>query len=157
MNRAKALMKQAHMRSSQPLTPAPVASGGVKETPVTPRPEPPAPQPVQQVVAPPAPRVQPKPKATPTGVMQIARNDVPLESYGVKAVATNFNCYNKELFDWLRTFSSNNQFSGGVAITKSQIIEIALDVLFYDLGINPIGYESQQALREDIQNKIRGI
>lgn len=156
MNRAKALMKQAHMRASQPLTPAPVVSGGVKETPVTPRPEPPAPQPVQQVVVP-APQVQQKPKAKPTGVMQIARNDVPLESYGVKAVATNFNCYNKELFDWLRTFSSNNQFSGGVAITKSQIIEIALDVLFYDLGINPIGYESQQALREDIQNKIRGM
>ena len=157
MNRAKALMKQAHMRAASPeLTQSSMVTGGVKETPVTPRPEPPAPQPVQQVVAPPVP-VQQKSKAMPTGVMQIARNDIPLDSYGVKAVATNFNCYNKELFDWLRTFSSNNQFSGGCAITKSQIIEIALDVLFYDLGINPIGYESQQALREDIQNKIRGV
>lgn len=91
-----------------------------------------------------------------TSISQIARPELPVTTYGVKPVATSFNCYNKELFEWLRNFSSNNQFSGGVAITKSQLIEIALDVIMYDLAIKPIGYESQQALREDIQNKLKG-
>jgi hypothetical protein len=91
----------------------------------------------------------------PTGALQIAREDVDPESYGIKPVATNFNCYNKKLFTWLKSFSSDNQFNGGVPITKSQVIEIMLDVMMYDLDINPIGYESQAELREDIQRKIK--
>jgi hypothetical protein len=149
MNKVKAMMKQAHSQS-QPLTQSPVQVN-IKSQPESPRPATPPAQ----------PPVMTKPTRTqvalPTGVSQIARDDVPVTDYGIKPVATNFNCYNKEVFKWLREFSSNNQFSGGVPVTKSQVIEIALDVLMYDLGINPIGYESQQALREDIQNKIRGI
>ncbi len=93
-------------------------------------------------------------KSLPTGALQIARSDIPESTYGVKPVATNFNCYNKELFQWLRDFSSSNQFNGGVPITKSQLIEIILDVMYYDLGIEPIGYGSQEELREEIQRKI---
>jgi len=91
----------------------------------------------------------------PTGVVQIARPDVDPSVYGRKAVATNFNCYNKEVFEWMRSFSSNNQFNGGVPITKSQLIEVILDVVMYDLDIKPIGYASQQELREDIQYRIQ--
>lgn len=152
MNKVKAMMKQAHSQSHT-LTPAPMVSN-IKPAPTTSRPE------VHPQAVPHARPMAPerkKPVNVPTGVLQIARDDVLVEDYGVKPVATNFNCYNKEVFKWLRDFSSSNQFSGGVPITKSQVIEIALDVLMYDLDINPIGYESQQALREDIQNKIRGM
>lgn len=151
MNKVKSMMKQAHAQS-QSLTESPVKIN-IKSAPETPRPmAPPAQPPVRTM------KDYSDIKHTfPTGVAQIARDDVPVNSYGVKPVATNFNCYNKELFEWLKTFSSNNQFSGGVPITKSQLIEVMLDVMYYDLGINPIGYESQQALREDIQNKVRGI
>ena len=157
MSKAKLFMRQAHSQQqvmvqpplypaeSKKITPGTQASNGIKEIPKTPRPATPPSQHVKQSIK------------VPTGVSQIAREDAPLSDYGVKPVATNFNCYNKEVFKWLRDFSSNNQFNGGVPITKSQVIEIALDVLLYDLGINPIGYESQQTLREDIQNKIRGV
>lgn len=93
----------------------------------------------------------------PTAVRQIARPDVDLTIYGAKSVATNFNCYNRDLWTWLTTFSSANQFNGGNPITKSQLIEISLDVVMYDLDINPVGYESQQELREAIQKRIREI
>lgn len=131
-------------------TPAPVVK---QTTPVAPEPE------RQEEPLPPArPVVARKTKQQsdiPTAVQQIIREDVPLEYYGVKPVQTNFGCYNKELWKWLKEFSSENRFNGGVPITKSQLMEICLDVVMYDLDINPIGYESQQQLREDIQNRIR--
>jgi hypothetical protein len=157
MNKVRALLKQAHQQS-QPLLDT---SAKVKFSPPTVKTEP---ETHLESEAPPAPSVEETPRqatakkkeaSLPTGVLQIARDDIPVTSYGVKPVATNFNCYNRELFEWLRTFSSNNQFNGGCAITKSQLIEIALDVIYYDLGIKPIGYESQQALREDIQRRIK--
>lgn len=178
MNKIKALMKQVHANSGPSSAPFVQPSAKVKfsipeieeeprkeemiveDVPVEPvmtaeKPKTPVAKSVKEVrhtmVA-----VQ-KDSSLPTGVLQIARDDVSVTSYGVKPVATNFNCYNKELFEWLRTFSSNNQFNGGCAITKSQLIEIVLDVIYYDLGINPIGYESQQALREDIQMRIKGM
>lgn len=146
MNKAKSLMKQVHnqQQASPNLTQSKEVLHGVKPEPTTPRPPAPKPQPA---VA---------PVIKPTAVNQIARDDVPYEFYGIKPVTTNFNCYNKDLFKWLQSFSSDNQFNGGVAITKSQLFEIVLDVIKYDLDINPIGYESQQALREDIQNRIKG-
>lgn len=156
MNKAKALMRQAHAHKT--LQESTIQSQGVKYMPESPRPPAPPAQPKVEIPV----RKEPegkqvlKEKNYPTAVLQIAREDVPVTNYGIKPVPTNFNCYNKEIFTWLKNFSSNNQFSGGVPITKSQVMEIALDVLFYDLGINPIGYESQQALREDIQHKLNG-
>jgi hypothetical protein len=144
MSSAKERMKQAYNKESQ-------------KAPTT--------QPIQQVIksAPATPvKEQPKPEVTvpadtPTPVKQIARPDVDISTYGLKPVATNFNCYNRELWKWLTSFSSDNRFNGGSSITKSQLMEISLDVIMYDLGINPIGYESQQELREAIQNRIREI
>lgn len=155
MNKVKAMMKQAYTQS-QASVESPVKVN------IKPAPEEALFIPIQTTQTPLASVKAAKPTRNelselPTGVAQIARDDVPVTSYGVKPVATNFNCYNKELFEWLKSFSSNNQFNGGVPITKSQFIEVVLDVIYYDLGINPIGYESQQALREDIQNKIKGI
>lgn len=157
MSSARERMKQAHSNKGattpavppERLTPSPVVVD-TKPEPESLRPEAPPAQPPKVVT-------QVKQQADiPTGVRQIARDDVPITSYGKKPVPTNFNVYNKELWKWLTGFSSDNRFNGGVSITKSQLMEICLDVMMYDLGINPIGYESQQQLREDIQNKIKG-
>ncbi|MGV7000282.1 hypothetical protein ACWA2C_16475 [Priestia megaterium] len=93
----------------------------------------------------------------PKGIVDVMRDDVPASDYGVKRVQTHFDCANRVVRKWITDFSSDNQFNGGVAITKSQAIEVMLDVMYYDLGINPIGYESAQELREDIINKIRSM
>lgn len=157
-------MKQAFDGTSKPVTPAPAkvepakpaaplaqpkATNTVKETPRAERPP-----------APPAQRPARKEPLhqhadIPTAVKQIAREDVDITNYGIKPVATNFNVYNKELWKWLTGFSSDNRFNGGVPITKSQLMEICLDVIMYDLDIEPIGYESQQELREAIQRKLK--
>ncbi|MCD7911071.1 hypothetical protein KC480_05965 [Bacillus velezensis] len=155
-------MKQAHSQAQTKYTP-PVKTRVHKEEPAESAIE------VAAVEEKEQPRVEAvKPAAKPivsstqtnkgisTKLKQIARDDVPFEHYGLKPVKSNFDCYNKEIFKWLQSFSSENQFNGGVAIHKSQITEMALEVLFYELGINPIGYESQQALREDIQMKLKG-
>ncbi|KAF2421582.1 hypothetical protein [Bacillus subtilis] len=110
----------------------------------------------KEVVTRPAATTKSVKKDIPTKLKQIARDDVPIDHYGLKPVKSNFDCYNKEIFKWLKNFSTENQFNGGVAIHKSQVTEMALEVLFYELGINPIGYESQQALRDDIQQKLKG-
>lgn len=96
-------------------------------------------------------------KELPTGIAQVARDDVPVSHYGIKPVQVHFSTANRELRKWLTSFSSDNQFNGGVAITKSQFIEVMLDVMMYDLDINPIGYESHSELREDIQQKIKQL
>jgi hypothetical protein len=174
LGKAREFMKKAHSQKAEPTqstttepkTTIPASKVTLPKSRVVSTSTPtPAPVPTQKVTTP-APQVTtgteaapkgiipPAQEKIPTGVTQIARNDVPLTIYGIKPVATNFNCYNKDIFKWLRDFSSNNQFNGGVPVTKSQVIEIALDVLMYDLGINPIGYESQEALREDIQRRI---
>jgi hypothetical protein len=150
MSNARDFMKQAHANKDN--TPQTVTSPLVEKK---------APALVIPKSQPVVKRKQPVAKENitdiPTAVRQIARDDVPITMYGINPVQTPFQTYNRELFEWLRNFSSANQFNGGVAISKSQAIEIMLDVMMYDLGINPIGYESQQALRKDIQNKIKGI
>lgn len=153
MSKARDRMRQAYDQKtepaaqSQPLTPAPMATK-VKEKPKSERP--PAPPPQK-----PARKQQVQHHAdTPTAVQMIAREDLPLDTYGIKPVATNFGCYNRDLWKWLKDFSSDNQFNGGVPITKSQLMEICLDVVMYDLAIEPIGYNSHQELREAIQNRI---
>ncbi|MBU5262001.1 hypothetical protein [Bacillus atrophaeus] len=156
---ARDRMKQAHSQAQTKYTP-PVKTRVHREEPS---------QPTNQTIvqekehkadivkpSKPAESTAPIKKDVPTKLKQIARDDVPDEHYGLKPVKSNFDCYNKEIFKWLKNFSTENQFNGGVAIHKSQVTEMALEVLFYELGINPIGYESQQALRDDIQQKLKG-
>ncbi len=140
MSNIKEMMRQAHSQSKQPST-------SVEHEPI--RHKEPS-EPKKEIAQP----IAQNTKKLPTGALQIARSDIPETTYGVKSVVTNFSCYNKELLRFLKEFSSNNQFSGGIPITKSQFVEIALDVIYYDLGIRPIGYESHEELREDIQRKI---
>jgi hypothetical protein len=86
---------------------------------------------------------------------KIARMDVSPEVYGVSAWKSNFDLHNKELVEFIRNFSANNQLNGGCAITKSQLIEVILDVMYYDLGLEPIGFQNIQELRSYIQEKIK--
>ncbi|ACK98765.1 MULTISPECIES: hypothetical protein [Bacillus] len=76
-------------------------------------------------------------------------------SYGSKRLQTSFDCANKEVHQWAKSFTTENQFNGGCSITKSDLIEICLDTFFYDLGLEPIGYESYEELREDIWRKMK--
>jgi hypothetical protein len=109
------------------------------------------------------PVVSKKPKAVsqtigddvPTPIRQVAREDVPLSNYG-SPVQNNFQLFDEELDDWLKSFSRKNQRRGGAAITKSQFIHICMDVIKYDMEIEPIGYESHQQLREDLQSRLKG-
>ena len=86
---------------------------------------------------------------------KIARTDISSEVYGVSAWKSNFDLHNKELVEFVRNFSANNQLNGGCAITKSQLIEVILDVMYYDVGLEPIGFQSVQELRSYIQEKIK--
>ncbi|UYX56060.1 hypothetical protein M3Y14_34325 (plasmid) [Bacillus thuringiensis] len=76
-------------------------------------------------------------------------------SYGSKRLQTSFDCANKEVHQWAKSFTTENQFNGGCSITKSDLIEICLDTFFYDLGIEPVGYESYAEFREDIWRKMK--
>lgn len=76
-------------------------------------------------------------------------------SYGSKRLQTSFDCANKEVHQWAKNFTTENQFNGGCSITKSDLIEICLDTFFYDLGLEPIGYESYAEMREDIWRKMK--
>ena len=92
---------------------------------------------------------------TNTPVAQIAREDLAIEKYGVNSWKSNFNIYNKDIVDFVRNFSSSNQLSGGKAITKSQMLEVMLDVMYYDLDIRPIGFDSPNDFREYLKEKMR--
>lgn len=76
-------------------------------------------------------------------------------SYGSKRLQTSFDCANKEVHQWAKSFTTENQFNGGCSITKSDLIEICLDTFFYDLGIEPVGYETYAEFREDIWRKMK--
>jgi hypothetical protein len=91
----------------------------------------------------------------PTAVKKIARPDIPIDTYGINSWKSNFDIYNKEVVKFIRNFSANNQLNGGNAITKSQLIEVVLDVMIYDLGLQPLGFESPKALREYIQEQLK--
>jgi hypothetical protein len=147
LNPIKEMMQQAHenqsqpIAQSQPLKQSPVATQGVKQRPVSPRPA--------------TPPAQPRANRIPTELKQIARPDVPVDHYGVKGVQLHFQPYNKVLRRWLKDFSSENQSNGGCAITKTQVMEMMLDIMMYDLEILPLGYETQQEMREDILEKMK--
>jgi hypothetical protein len=86
---------------------------------------------------------------------KIARKDVSPDVYGVSSWKSNFDLHNKELVEFIRNFSSNNKLNGGCSITKSQLIEVILDVMYYDLGLEPIGFQSIEELRSYIQERIK--
>lgn len=90
-----------------------------------------------------------------TPIQQIARPDIALERYGVNPWKSNFNIYNKDIVNFVRNFSAENQLNGGSAITKSQMIEVLLDVVFYDMQLKPEGFQSVQELRKHLQEKLR--
>ncbi|WP_067923796.1 hypothetical protein [Alicyclobacillus shizuokensis] len=72
-----------------------------------------------------------------------------------KPVMKQVGIYNREIYKWTSDFSEENQFNGGCAITQSTLIEIILDVVKYDMGLEPIGFPSTQALREYLQSKLK--
>lgn len=132
---------------AKPLTPSPTVVQS-KPAPTSVRPDAPPPQRKAKVVS--------YDEDIPTSVKQIAREDVPISTYGIAPTQTNFGLYDEDMDDWLTSFSKKNQRRGGCAITKSQLIHIILDVAFYDMDITPLGYESHEALREDIQQRLKG-
>lgn len=92
----------------------------------------------------------------PNSAIKMMRPGIPKEMYGLKPVGIGFNCYSEEIEEWLSKFSKRNQRNGGCALTKSQIVEICLDVIMYDLELTGKGYKSQAELREGIQKLIKG-
>lgn len=82
----------------------------------------------------------------------VMRPGVDPDVYSIKPPQGSLGIYNREVDDFISSFSKDNQRNGGVAITKSQLIEIVFDVLHYDLAIAPIGYESHEELRQHLQS-----
>lgn len=72
--------------------------------------------------------------------------------YGVRPWLSNMQVYNRDLVHFIRNFSTENKLNGGVPITKSELLEVILEVLFYDKGLKPIGFESIEQLRAYLQN-----
>jgi hypothetical protein len=88
-------------------------------------------------------------------VQKVARTDVPANVYGVKPVASQLNIYNKDLHRYLGSWSAENQFNGGTALNKSTLIEAILDFVYYDMQLEPEGFQSAEELREHLRSKIK--
>lgn len=91
----------------------------------------------------------------PTQVQRIMRHDIDPNAYGLKPDVTTLQIYNYEVSQFLTSFSKMNKKNGGNAITRSQLIEVICDVMYYDLGLRPDGFSSPQEIRRFIQNRIK--
>jgi hypothetical protein len=151
MASAKDLMRLAHQQKRLAAAPNTI------EKPVIHHEQPPQQQEVIAETKTSTNRMQPKTSiaSLPSSVKKVARPDLDPSTYGVSPWKSNFDVYNKELVEFIRNFSANNQLNGGCAITKSQLIEVILDVIYYDLKLDPIGFESVQELRKYLQDRIR--
>lgn len=98
---------------------------------------------------------QEKDKQIPTSLKQIKRKGLSLDAYGLKPYKTNFDLWNYELVDFLTNFSKENQKHGGVPINKSKLMEIILDVIYYDVHLKPEGFQSVEELRDHLQHIIK--
>lgn len=86
---------------------------------------------------------------------KFARRDINPASYRNSRKQANFEYANEVVHGWAKEFSNANQDNNnGCAITRSDLIEICMDTIFYDLAIDPIGYKSHDELRADIKNRM---
>lgn len=94
-------------------------------------------------------------KDIPTAIKQVKRNDVSIDEYGIKPDISNYQLYNYQLSEFLSSFSKMNKKNGGNPITKSQLIETILGFAYYDLKLEPKGFQNTQELLEFLQKKIK--
>ena len=90
-------------------------------------------------------------------VKKVLRHDVDPDKYGVAPVQRNVRYYNEDVVDWLGKFSRKNVQRGGIALTQSSVIENILQVMIYDLDLQPIGFESGEELRQYILQKLKDL
>ena len=88
-------------------------------------------------------------------ITKFKRSDIDPSLYGIKTVASNFMVSNTEVLDFITSFSRKNQSAGGCSITKSVLIELMIDVIYYDLGLRPNGFMSPHELREYLISRIK--
>jgi len=88
-------------------------------------------------------------------VKKVMRQDVSPDKYGVEPVQRNIRYYNEDVVEWLGKFSTKNQFRGGIAFNQSAVIENILQVMIYDLDLQPIGFKSGEELRQHILQKLK--
>lgn len=134
---AKDLMRQSHMTGK---VPEKEVKKEIKK------------EPVEKTIVKPSPIIEEdKDIVISTALKQVKRPDVSIDEYGAKPDITNFQLYNYELGDFLTSFSKQNKKNGGNPITKSQFMETILGFAFYDLKIEPKGFEDTQELLRYLQ------
>lgn len=85
----------------------------------------------------------------------VMRDDVEPSIYAIKTPQSSYGIYNTDVDDFIKDFSKKNQRAGGCAITQSQLIEIVMDVMHYDIGLKPDGFGSHDELRQFIRSNLR--
>jgi hypothetical protein len=83
------------------------------------------------------------------------RDDLDPSVYGVQRIMSGFQLHNIEVIDWLSSFSKHNQLNGGCTITKSTLLEVILDVVYYEMNVQPHGFQSPHDLRDYLMTRIK--
>lgn len=86
---------------------------------------------------------------------KIIRDDVPIHRYSIAPLRKNMKLHNTELMRFISDFSRENQLAGGTPIKMSMVIELALELLYYDLNVRPLGFQDLNQLRNYIQQQIQ--
>lgn len=84
----------------------------------------------------------------------VKRDDQPASQYSKKGFPSSYTIYDKKLRKILKNFSDDNQYNEGCPIPQSFIIESMMGILFYDLGIEPIGYQTKEEFLQDIKERL---
>lgn len=84
----------------------------------------------------------------------VKRDDQPASQYSKKGFPSSYTIYDKKLRKILKNFSDDNQYNDGCPIPQSFIIESMMGILFYDLGIEPIGYQTKEEFLQDIKERL---
>jgi hypothetical protein len=78
-----------------------------------------------------------------------------VEKYGLNPVNRSIRYYNEDVLDWLGRFSTKNVHRGGIAMQPSSLVEIILQTMIYDVGLQPSGFKSGEEIRQHILSKLK--
>jgi hypothetical protein len=93
-----------------------------------------------------------------TKIRKVKRADLPASYYRENPDTSTYQIYNDELNEFIKTFSRKNSAKrGGAKLHPSTLIEVVLDVAYYDMGLRPDGFRSAEEVREFLRSKLKDI
>lgn len=89
------------------------------------------------------------------GLQRAWRTGLTEADYGKRSKPHQVYIYNKHVNRWLKNFSDENKDEGGEPIIKNALFEAILDVVIYDMGLEPSGFKNVEEIRNYLRSKLK--